>query len=50
MRPMRECPKKGCEIEVPPDRWGCTKHWNELSWDTRRDWMRGRYDEGEEAA
>ncbi len=40
MRPMHQCPRKGCEIEVAPDCWGCTKHWNELSWKVRRDWMR----------
>ena len=38
-RPMKKCPKKGCEIEVAPDTWGCTKHWNELSWKVRHDWM-----------
>ncbi len=39
MRPMRQCPKKGCEIEVSPDRWGCTKHWNELTAAERSEWM-----------
>jgi hypothetical protein len=31
------CHWPGCEIEVPPARWGCTPHWYALPKDIRSD-------------
>ena len=39
MKRMRKCPVPGCEIMVPPRRFCCKKHWDELPWRERDAWM-----------
>lgn len=40
MKNLKKCPKRGCDILIPPGRMRCTKHWNELPSRVRVAWMR----------